>query len=128
MYTFVLLLGRSSTYTVTQQSTAEVISTSSANQSQLPGSSTVLEEGEQSGPTSTVILLSVPVIAGIVVAFVFLIVLVMLVLLALGCCKMKASKRYTIDSMSKQNGELAQVMVLTLFHYLRISTPFSLCR
>lgn len=103
-------IGRSSTYTVTQQSTAELISRSSANQPQLPDSSTVLEEGEQSGAGSTIVLNSVPVIAGIVVAFVFLIVLLMLVLLALGCFKMKASKRYTIDSMSKQNGELAQVI------------------
>ena len=105
----------SSTNTVTQQSLLEVIGGSSIRPSQLTSSSAAFEEGKTTDGVHIVNTPPAPVIAGMVVAVVVLTVIITLALLALACYKMKVSKRYTIDSMSKQNGETARTLMQKRF-------------
>lgn len=79
---------------------------SSSGSLQLASSSSAVGEGEQGGAGSTASPPEYIIIAGMVVGVVLIIVFITTAFLALACYKMKVSKRYIIETVSKHNGKL----------------------
>ena len=103
-FDFIVFADVTSTITVTSLSMSEAVASSSGSL-QLVSSSAAVGETEQGGADSAASLPQYLIITGMVVGVVLIIVCVTSAFLALACYKMKVSKRYIIETVSKHNGK-----------------------